>query len=83
MNPMTEPVAHPDWLSEACKEAETLFRLVNEGKIPEKILGWMVATKCRRLLRCIYGSDSKALRAGREALKRDAALMRAAREERL
>lgn len=54
------PVAKPEWLAEAVPEAEKLMRLIQAGKVPEVIKGWMVVVMCRRLLRCVYGSDLEA-----------------------
>jgi hypothetical protein len=66
-------VQKPEWLMEASKEAESLFRLVHQGRIPDSILGWMVVTKCMRVLRSIYGSDLATAAAIRERVLREAA----------
>lgn len=49
---------HPEELAKACVEAEKLFRLINEGRVPDSIVAWMVATRCLLLLRTIYGGSS-------------------------
>lgn len=51
------PVAHPDWLQQAIKDEVQKLRLIGNGTVPDVLVGRFVVVGCRRLLRCVYGSD--------------------------
>lgn len=50
-------VSRPDWFKYAIESQQTFLRLVQDGMVPQPILGWMAVTHCKRMLRAIYGSD--------------------------
>lgn len=54
-------IAEPKWFEEAIKVFETHGNMLLKHDLPESIVGWMTVVVCRRMLRCIYGSDLAAL----------------------
>lgn len=54
------PVARQDWLDVAVSEHVRTMKLLRASKVPEVLIGSFVVTMCRRLLRCVYGSDLEA-----------------------
>ena len=56
-------VAQPTWLKEAVSQSIRTLQLVADGRMPSVIVGWMVVVACRRLLRCVYGTDEAAVSA--------------------
>lgn len=73
---ITEPMAKPEWLPDALDDTIRTLKLARAGRIPDKILGWMLVTSCLRVLRCVYGDDLTTCTKLREAvlLNEEAAL---------
>jgi len=66
-----QPVAHPEWLKRQIPQHIKTLDLALKGKIPEKLLGFMIVTSCRHMLRCVYGSDLEAVIALKDSLFAD------------
>jgi hypothetical protein len=62
-------VEQPEWLAEAIPSVLQSLRLIQQGSVPEALIGRFILTDCKRLLRSVYGSDLDAVLALRaEAL---------------
>lgn len=63
-------IDQPEWLDKAIQSTMLSLRLIQEKKVPEVLKGRFIVTDCKRLLRCIYGSNLDAVVALRtEALE--------------
>jgi hypothetical protein len=59
-------VQEPDWLKLAITDEIRQLNLIQQGKLPDVLLGRFIVTGARRLLRCVYGSDLNAAAALRQ-----------------
>jgi len=68
---MLVEVKHPEALKHHIPRHVKILTRVLDGKIPEVLIGWMVVTSCRHMLRCVYGTDMQAAIALRRASAAD------------
>jgi hypothetical protein len=66
-------IEQPEWLDKAIPEVLMSLRLIAEGKVPEVLKGRFIVADCKRLLRCVYGSDLDAVLAIRTEVLDDVA----------
>jgi hypothetical protein len=66
-------IEHPEWLDEAIASVMQSLRLIQAGSVPEVLKGRFLVTDCKRLLRCIYGSELDAIVALRTEALNDVA----------
>jgi hypothetical protein len=50
-------VKHPEWLIQAIADQQRSFQLIVDGKLPQCLVATFAINGCRRMLRCVYGSD--------------------------
>ena len=58
---MIVPIKRPDRMPDACESLRKSIDMHQSGLTPKSIQGYMLATRCKRVLRAIYGSAYAAI----------------------